>query len=348
MDLARTRWLGLGRRCRAAALLGLAILLFWRGAGIAADGANPGTASGLTPQIFDAVVQLHAEVPAEARTAPYLGTERDGAGVVIDADGLIVTVAYLVTEAMAIEITPGKGKPVPAAIVGLDSDSGLALVRAARPLEAKPIALGRSSDLAEHQPVLIIGSGGPGAAQAATVVSRRLFAGYWEYLLEDAIFTVPPDLAWSGAALVGTDGKLLGVGSLIVRDAVAGTQMPGNMFVPIDRLKASLADLLSLGRPGTPPHPWLGINAQEIGGQLVITRVSHESPAQRAGLSRGSIVIAVAGKPVGDLAGFYREVWAQGAAGVEIPLTIRQDGAEREIRVKTMDRYKYLKLDTTY
>jgi serine protease Do len=180
------------------------------------------------------------------------------------------------------------------------------------------------------------------------VVSRRLFAGYWEYLLDNAIFTAPPHLAWSGAALVGPDGKLLGIGSLIVHDAVVGTAMPGNMFIPIDNLKASMADLLSLGRPGTPPHPWLGINAQEINGRLVITRVSEDGPAQHAGLARGSVVTAVAGKPVDDLVGFYRQVWAQGAAGVEVPLTVQEDGAVHDVSIKTIDRYKYLKLDTTY
>jgi len=156
------------------------------------------------------------------------------------------------------------------------------------------------------------------------VVSRRVFAGYWEYLLEDAIFTAPPYPAWNGAALVGRDGKLLGIGSLIVPDAAP--RVPGNMFVPVERLKASLADLLSLGRPGTPPHPWLGINAQEIGGRLVVTRVSAGGPAQQAGVARGSVITAVAGRKVDDLIGFYRELWAQGSAGVEVRLTVRDDG----------------------
>jgi S1-C subfamily serine protease len=326
---------------RARLLLGLALLVGWCHAAVAADQPPPG-ADGLTPRIFDAVVHIHAEVPAQARTAGYLGTEREGAGVVIDNDGLIVTVGYLVTEAMAIEITPGNGRPVTATVVGLDGDSGLALVRSAVPLGVKPLSLGRSADLAERQAVLIVASGGPENAQPATVVSRRLFAGYWEYLLDNAIFTAPPHLAWSGAALVGSDGKLLGIGSLIVHDAVAGT------VIPIDSLKASMADLLSLGRPGTPPHPWLGINAQEINGRLVITRISEDGPAQHAGLARGSVVTAVAGKPVGDLASFYRQVWAQGAAGVEVPLTVQEDGTEHDVRIKTIDRYKYLKLDTTY
>jgi serine protease Do len=326
--------------------LGLALAaLCWAGA---VDAASDQSSAKLSPQLLDAVVRVHAEVTPGARTSVYLGSEREGSGVLIDADGLIVTIGYLVTEAMTVEVTPGHGKPVPATVVGLDNDSGLALLRTAVPLAPKPLTLGRSADLAEQEIVLAAAFGGAEAAQAARVVSRRQFAGYWEYLLDDAIFTTPPLQNWSGAALLGADGRLLGIGSLIVSDAVAGSKEAGNMFVPIDRLKASMADLLSTGRPGTPPHPWLGINAQEIGGRLVVTRVSAEGPAERAGLVRGSIVTAVAGEKVSNLAGFYRRLWAQGQAGVEIPLTVEENGASREVSVKTMNRYDYLKLDTTY
>ncbi len=323
--------------------LGLALAaLCWAGA---ADAAGEQSSAKLNPQLLDAVVRVHTEVTPGARTSVYLGSEREGSGVLIDADGLIVTIGYLVTEAMTVEVTPGHGKAVPATVVGLDNDSGLALLRTAVPLAPKPLTLGRSADLAEQEIVLAAAFGD---AQAARVVSRRPFAGYWEYLLDDAIFTAPPLQNWSGAALLGADGKLLGIGSLIVSDAVAGSKEAGNMFVPIDRLKASMADLLSTGRPGTPPRPWLGINAQEIGGRLIVTRISAEGPAERAGVVRGSIVTAVAGEKVSDLAGFYRKLWAQGQAGVEIPITVEENGASREVSIKTMNRYDYLKLDTTY
>jgi serine protease Do len=323
------------------ALCALAAAVIWIRPAVAAG--EPGSGTKISPQILDAVIRIHAEVTPGARTSAYLGSEREGSGVLIDSDGLIVTIGYLVTEAMAIEVTTADGKKVPASLVGLDNDSGLAV-----PLTAKPLALGRSAGLAERQVVLAAGFGGAEAAQPARVVSRRLFAGYWEYLLDDAIFTAPPLLNWSGAALIDGDGKLVGIGSLIVHDAVPGTVEPGNMFVPVDRLTASLADLLASGRPATPPHPWLGVNAREIDGRVVVIRVSDESPAQRAGLTRGSIVTAVAGEKVSDLADFYRRLWAQGAAGVEVPLTVEEHGASREVTVKTMNRYDYLKLDTTY
>ncbi len=309
-------------------------------------------------QLLDSVVRLRAQVPAEARTASYLGTEREGSGVVIDGDGLVVTIGYLITEAMGVEIVPNRGKPVRGAVVGFDNESGLGVVRALEPLDVKPLPLGRAASLTARQPVLVASFGGPDAALPAVVVGRREFAGYWEYLLDDAIFTAPPHPNWGGAALIGADGRLLGIGSLTVRatgtaageDSDAGGAVPGNMFVPIDRLQPVLADLLTLGRPGTPPHPWLGINCQELFGRIVVVRVSPDGPAAKAGLSRGDVIQAVADTPVNTLAAFYRTLWSRGDAGVEVPLTVRsgRGGEPREVAVKTIDRYKYLKLGTTY
>jgi len=308
-------------------------------------------------RILDSVVRLRAQIPAEARTASYLGTEREGSGVVIDDDGLVVTIGYLITEAMGVEIVPNRGKPVRGAVVGFDNESGLGVVRALEPLDVKPLPLGHAAALRERQPVLVASFGGPDAAQPAVVVGRHEFAGYWEYLLDDAIFTVPAHPNWGGAALIGGDGKLLGIGSLTVRASAAGEDSdpgngaaPGNMFVPIDRLQPILGDLLALGRPGTPQHPWLGVNCQELFGHVVVVRVSPDGPAEQAGLSRGDTIQAVAGTPVRTLPEFYRTLWRRGDAGVEVPLTVGRGhgGDTREVTVKSIDRYKYLKLGTTY
>jgi S1-C subfamily serine protease len=177
-------------------------------------------------------------------------------------------------------------------------------------------------------------------------VSRRTFAGYWEYLLEDAIFTAPPHPAWSGAALLGPDGKLAGIGSLIVGDAAGG--LPGNMFVPIDRLQPVMGDLLALGRPATTPRPWLGVNLQELDGKLVVGRVASGGPSEVAGIRHGDRVTAIEGTPAYDLANFYRTLWRLGDAGIAVKLSVIRQGREQEFEVKTIDRYRYLKLDTTY
>ncbi|MBV8508485.1 MAG: serine protease [Alphaproteobacteria bacterium] len=294
---------------------------------------------------LEAVVRVRAEIPAEARTASFLGTRRDGSGVVIDNAGLIVTIGYLITEAMAAEVMTAAGRASRAEIVGFDTESGLGLLRAAEPLEVKPIPIGTAKDLAEKTPVIVVGHGGAEAAQAAVVVSRRTFAGYWEYLLEDAIFTAPPHPAWSGAALIAPDGKLAGIGSLIVGDADSG--LPGNMFVPIDRLEPVMGDLIALGRPSS-ARPWLGANLQELDGHLVVRRVAPEGPAAAAGIQHGDGIVAIDGSEVRNLAEFYRALWSRGIAGITVELTVDRQGEQQEIGVKTIDRYRYLKLGTTY
>ena len=288
---------------------------------------------------------MQAEIPAEARTASLLGTERDGSGVVIDDAGLVVTIGYLITEAMAAEVTTAAGKASRAEIIGFDTETGLGLLRAVEPLEVKPMPIGTANGLAERTPVIVAGHGGAEAAQAAVVVSRRTFAGYWEYLLEDAIFTAPPSPAWSGAALIAPDGKLVGIGSLIVGDADSG--FPGNMFVPIDRLRPVMGDLIALGRPSS-ARPWLGANLQEIDGELVVRRVAPEGPAAGAGIRHGDRVVAIDGSTVRNLADFYRALWGRGEAGITVELTVNRQGEQHEIGVKTIDRYRYLKLGTTY
>lgn len=294
-----------------------------------------------------AVVGVRAEVPPSARTAGTLGTEREGGGVVIGADGLVLTIGYLILEAVQAEVQLQDGKTVPAEIVAYDYDTGFGLLRPATPLNVAPIELGDSDALPAETQVLVAGPDGP---SGAVVVSRREFAGYWEYLLPNAIFTAPPYRSFGGAALIGSDGRLLGIGSLIVGDARGpGETFPGNMFVPISALKPIIADLRSQGRSAGPAKPWLGLFTQELRGHVFINRVSPDGPAASAGIQEGDIVVAVGGEPVASLAEFYRKIWALGDAGIEVPLTLLK-GADgfREVSVKSGDRYDYLKLNPTY
>jgi serine protease Do len=301
------------------------------------------------PAYFASVIRLEAETPADARTAGTLGTKRAGNGVVIDGSGLVLTIGYLVLEAMAVLVFDADGRPVPADVLAYDWDSGFGLVRATRPLGVKPIALGDSDALKVKQPAMVVGHGGADGSLGAYVVGRREFAGYWEYLLDDAIFTSPPHPHWAGTALVGQDGKLYGIGSLFVADALRGERtLPGNMFVPINRLKPILADLLSEGRPRGPPKPWLGIYTGELNGKLVVTRVADEGPAARAGVTPGDVLVGVGRQPVTSIADFYRKIWASGQAGVDVPLQVRRDDEPRTIAVKSIDRTKFLRLKPTY
>jgi S1-C subfamily serine protease len=311
--------------------------------------AAPGLArADITEDIFNAVVQVEAAVPADARTARTLGTERSGSGVVIDSEGLIVTIGYLILEAESVDIVAG-GQRTSANIIAYDYDTGFGLLRASVPPGTQPLEIGDSASLDERAVVLVASHGGPEAAQRAMVVSRREFAGYWEYLLDNAIFTAPPHPQFGGAALIDEDGKLLGIGSLIVGDAVQGdSQFPGNMFVPIDLLKPILGDLLAFGHGTGPRRPWLGMTTEEVRGHLFVNRVSSYGPASKAGVEPGDIVLTVNGEGVSSLVELYRRVWALGAPGVDVTLTVVRDGGLREIVVQSADRYDFLRLKRTY
>ncbi len=294
------------------------------------------------PETLSAIVRIKTRILPNARSAETLGTAREGSGVLI-RDNLVLTIGYLVIEADAIEVVSGAGKVVPATLAGYDHASGFGLLRLVAPIEAKPLPLGDASGLAVRDPVMVAAYGGREGLSLAYVVSRRQFSGSWEYLLESAIFTYPPVMNWSGAALIGPKGDLLGIGSLIVADAMSpGTQSPGNMFVPIDLLKPILKDLIEKGRAG-PVRPWLGMSTEELRGRLFVSRVSPDGPAARAGLQRGDILIGVGGTEVSSLADFYRKVWARGEAGVDVPLKVLQGTQMRDLSVRTIDRVDYLR-----
>ncbi len=300
-------------------------------------------------ELVSAVVRIKTHINPEGRTVAGLGREREGSGIVIDNDGLVLTIGYLMVEAYAAEVVDNNGRTVPANVVGYDHESGFGLLRTIEPLKLKPMALGKSASIKERDPVLIASFGGTAMVAAAYVVAKREFAGNWEYLLDEALFTAPPHPAWSGAALISREGKLVGVGSLIVGDANGGSdKTPGNMFVPIDRLSAILGDLISDGRPAGPGRPWLGVNADELHGRLFVSRVTPGGPADKAGLKRGDVIVGVNGEPPKNLADFYRKIWAQGSAGANVPLDVLQDREVRRFDVKSINRLDHLKLKSTF
>jgi serine protease Do len=299
-------------------------------------------------ETLTAVVGVSAKIQQNARSAETLGLQRRGTGALI-REGYVLTIGYLVIEAEAIQVTGADGRTLPATLAGYDHATGFGLLKVIGKLAGKPLPLGDSARLAEREPAMAVTASARDAPSLVYVVSRRPFSGNWEYLLESAIFTYPPVMDWSGAPLIGAKGELLGIGSLIVPDAgEPGTQSPGNMFVPVDLLKPILEDLIAQGRRKGPARPWLGINADELRGRLFVGRVSPDSPAARAGLKSGDIVLAVGAEEVTTLADFYRKIWGRGPAGSEVTLKVLQGVRVTDVKVRSIDRTDYFRPSRTY
>ncbi len=290
------------------------------------------------------VVSLRSQIPEDALTASVLGTERAGHGVVIADDGLIVTIGYLITEAESLWITTNAGVTVPGHVVGYDQETGFALVQALQPMGSPSMALGDSSALQVSDRLITAGYGGLDHAIETILIAKREFAGYWEYVLDEALFAAPPHPNWGGAALIGDRGELLGIGSLLVQQIDDGGQQSGaNMIIPIDLLKPILDDLRMYGRRNTAPRPWIGFLVQEVSHHLVISGVYDDCPADIAGLQVGDVIREVEGDPIGGLAELFRRIWRAGEAGVDISLTIMRNRESVSVTVHSTDRDSCLK-----
>ena len=292
-----------------------------------------------------AVVGLRAVIPEDAFTAQTLGTERAGNGVLIRDSGLVLTIGYLITEAESLWLTPLSGAPVPGHALAYDQETGFGLVQALARMDLPALRIGNSSRASIGERVVVAGAGGLHRSVAARIVAKQEFAGYWEYVLDEAMFTAPSHPNWGGTAVIGPAGDLIGIGSLQLeqgREKGSGGRL--NMVVPIDLLKPILDDLLRHGRPNRPARPWLGFYAAEIEGRIVVIGVADRGPAQRAGLQTGDVVLEVAGEAPTDLAALFRRIWSLGHAGTEIPLRIERDGHSFDQTVTSSERNRFFKV----
>jgi S1-C subfamily serine protease len=292
---------------------------------------------------LDSVVLLRAEIPEDAFTAQILGTERAGNGVVIRNDGLLLTIGYLITEASSVWITTNRGAVLPGHALAYDQATGFGLVQPLGKLDLPPLPRGSAEPCKVGDDVVVAGHGGRAHALSAQIIAKREFAGYWEYVLDQAVFTAPAHPQWGGAALIGRDGRLLAIGSLLVQEQIGKDTIQGNMMVPIDLLEPILDDMTTLGQARRAPRPWLGMYTSEIEGRLVVAGLAPGAPAERAAVRVGDQVVEIAGEPVTGLADMLRKVWRLGSAGTEVPLAVTRKGEIVRLQVRSADRQDYFK-----
>ncbi|MBW8268476.1 S1C family serine protease [Caldovatus aquaticus] len=292
-----------------------------------------------------AVLGLKSVVPEDAFTARTLGTERQGSGVLIRRDGLVLTIGYLIAEAESVWLTTAAGRVVPGHALAYDHESGFGLVQALGRLEDVPaLEIGEAGQAQPGSRAVLAAAGGRARAVACVIAARQPFAGYWEYALDDAFYTAPAHPAWGGAALIGEDGRLLGIGSLILqrRDSM-GRRLDLNMVVPVSGLAPILDDLLAYGRVNRPARPWLGLYASEDEEGVTVVAVAPGGPAEHAGVRPGDRLLAVGATRIEELGAFWKAVWGCGAAGAPVPLVILRGGRRREVVVESADRRRFLK-----
>lgn len=292
---------------------------------------------------LDAMVLVRAEVPADGFTAANLGTDRAGYGAVMREDGLVLTIGYLVNEASQIWLTSNRGTVVPGYRLAYDHTTGFGLVQPLGKLDLPYLPRGLAADVKVGDSVFVLGHGGRNHSLKTRIIGKREFAGPWEYVLDEALFTSPAHPQWGGAALVDAQGHLIGIGSLLLQEEVKGEQNHVNMFVPIDLLNPILDAMLTTGRSPYPPRPWLGMSTQDPEDKLVVSRITPGGPAERAGVQVGDMVLGVGAQRVHGLAELFRAVWKLGAAGVDVPLTLAREGDVLRITVKSADRADFLK-----
>ena len=294
---------------------------------------------------LSAAVLLRVDVAEDAFTAGVLGTERIGNGIAIRHDDreLVLTIGYLVTEAETIWLTTHDGRAVPGHALACDFESGIGLVQPLGRLGVPTLKCANAATLTVGSAVTVIGHGGAAHSLQARVIARREFAGYWEYLIDAAIFTAPPHPLWGGTALLDEKGCVVGIGSLLTQAMHDDETFDANMYVPADLLLPILGDLVRCGRRPGLARPWLGLYLGERGGHIVVAETAPGGPAQRAGLRPGDLLLEVAGHKVDTLAECFRAVWASGAAGVEIPVTLVRNRSRHRLQLQSIDREALLK-----
>ncbi len=270
-------------------------------------------------------------------TAGVLGCEREGHGIRVSENGLVLTIGYVISEASTIWLIDSSNNAIEGHVVGYDQASGFGLVQALGRLSGTVLGLGDSDEVVPGRQMVLAGAGGADSAVDVTIAEVREFAGYWEYLLDGAIFTEPAHPEWGGTALLGEDGRVYGVGSLILQSELESVPAR-NMVIPINKFTAVRDDLVALGRSRAAPRPWLGWYVQDSAQGPVVIGLVADGPSMAAGIKAGDRVVAINGRRISSLSNMYSEIWNSGDAGTTLDAAISRDGDIRIVSIESIDR----------
>ena len=283
--------------------------------------------------VVPATVTVAAEIPADHASAAILGTSRAGTGAVVDQDGNVLTVNYVVLGASRCTVTDLEGRRTAARVVAQDFATGVAVL--ATGLDAPScFAPGSSQLLPPGHDCFLVASAGPTERRSASgfVVSDDSFDAYWEYFLPRALWTNVSNPGLGGAPLCDARGRLCGVASLNLGNIGRST-----LAIPAEHYFDHAEELLREGRRTTrAPRAWIGLFCYALPDRTVVAGLIPGSPGERCGLETGDILVGVGDKPVTGRLSFYEDLWCR-RPGDDIDLKVMRNGRLRPVTVTTGD-----------
>ncbi len=288
-------------------------------------------------RIEPSVVALRVRNAEKATSSTRLGSRRFGSGVIFDQRGYVVTVSYLLLDAVAIEARGRDGRTVSARVVGLDLDTGLGVVKleGAGPWPAATLGDSRAVAAGARTGTVGVDEDNDLVQVSGAVHAVRRFSAYWEYMLDRAIIVAPASPQWGGSAVVNERGEVVGIASLRL-----GEPPHVNLAVPIEKFVPVKDELIASGRIASrPPRPWLGLYTVAVADGLVVSETSPVGPASRAGFRQGDRILRVNGVAVASQEEFYEQLWSR-RAGDLIELAIERDKQVLIIAVPSVDRHR--------
>lgn len=294
---------------------------------------------GLVRALVPVSLALQIRVPSQHPSVAVLGDERMGSAALVDPEGFLLTVNYVVIGGREILATFPDGGRYPAEIVAQDFDSGIAVLSI--PVRDRPVAnLGDSRRLAVGQDVFILASTEPKVRRVGSGVVTDLgpFDAYWEYMLDSAIQTSAFNPGVGGGPLFDARGRMLGVTSLNL-----GQIGRFSLAIPVHLFTEHREDLLRFGRVARRRRrAWVGFYLQPTESGLQVAGVVPEAPASRSGIHEGDVILAVNFREVATRPELYHEMW-QHEAGEPLRFTILREGRRTTLEVVTVDRAEFYK-----